>query len=70
MPAAPLFVFEDESQQKRVLALLPETLSSWTYVLDNQQIQSQQTAIEAAAEQLAAVVGLLAGRALLCGDGS
>lgn len=41
------------------LALLPETPSSWTFLLDNQRIDSSQTPAEVAAEQLAAVLPLL-----------
>lgn len=42
------------------LAVLPESASSWIYLLDNKRIASSQTPAEVAAEQLAAVVPLLA----------
>jgi len=58
------------------LCVLPDTPSSWTYVLDNQRIQSATTAAEVAARQLTAVLSRLsvlpqkAGTPLLLGDGS
>jgi hypothetical protein len=50
------------------LAVLPESPSSWTYVLDNARIPSEQSAGAMAAAQLAAVIPQLAARALLTGD--
>lgn len=50
------------------LAVLPEPTSSWTYVLDNARIPSDQSAGAMAATQLAAVIPQLAVRALLTGD--
>src|SRR5207253_1400380 len=55
--------------QFSMLALLPQTPSSWTYVLDNQRIPSQATQGEVAALQLQALVARLPARALLVGDG-
>lgn len=55
--------------QFSTLTVLPEEPSSWTYILDNQRVTSEQSQGEAAAEQLQAVVPLLVGRALLLGDG-
>lgn len=62
------------------LCVLPDTPSSWTYVLDNQRIESQATASEVATRQLKAVLARLpraqqgklldAGAPLLLGDGS
>ena len=39
--------------------VLPDPVSSWGYILDNQRITSQQTAGEVAAVQLRAAVALL-----------
>ncbi len=50
------------------LVVLPETTSSWTYVLDNQRIPSQTTAAHMAADQLGEVVPHLPVRALLVAD--
>ena len=50
------------------VVVLPETPSSWTYLLDNQRVPSDRTAAEAAAEQLAAIAPLLPVRAMLLGD--
>lgn len=44
------------------LVLLPEEPSSWTYLLDNQRIESARTAAEVAAAQLKAIVPLLTQR--------
>jgi len=41
------------------LVVVPETPSSWTHLLDNQRIASEQTATTVGATQLAAVVPLL-----------
>jgi hypothetical protein len=50
------------------VVVLPETPSSWTYLLDNQRVPSDCTAAQVAAEQLAALAPLLPVRALLVGD--
>jgi DDE superfamily endonuclease len=50
------------------LAVLPESPSSWTYVLDNARIPSDQSAGAMAAAQLVAVLPQLSARALLTGD--
>ena len=50
------------------IVVLPETPSSWTYVLDNQRIPSTTTAGQMAAEQLGAVVPHLPERPLLVAD--
>jgi len=55
--------------QFSTLTVLPETPSSWTYVLDNTRVTSQQTQGETATEQLAALLPLLSERPLLLGDG-
>ncbi len=55
--------------QFSTLTALPEEASSWTYILDNVRVPSQQTQGKAAAEQLEAVVPLLPVRALVLGDG-
>jgi hypothetical protein len=55
--------------QFSTLTLLPEEPSSWTYILDNIRVRSDQTQGEAATEQLKEVLPLLPVRALLLGDG-
>lgn len=55
--------------QFSALTLLPEEPSSWTYILDNVRVPSEQTQGEAAKEQLNQVVPLLPVRALVLGDG-
>lgn len=50
------------------VVVLPETPSSWTYLLDNQRVPSARTAAQVAAEQLAAIAPLLPVRAVLLGD--
>jgi DDE superfamily endonuclease len=45
--------------QFSTLMVLPDPVSSWGYILDNQRITSQQTAGEVAAVQLRAAVALL-----------
>ena len=50
------------------VVVLPETPSSWTYLLDNQRVSSDCTATQVAAEQLAAITPLLPVRAVLLGD--
>ena len=55
--------------QFSTLTVLPQEPSSWTYILDNTRVASEQTQGEAAAKQLNAVLPLLPCRALLLGDG-
>jgi hypothetical protein len=55
--------------QFSTLSVLPEEPSSWTYVLDNQRIPSNQTQGEVAAQQLREIVPFLPGRPLFAGDG-
>jgi hypothetical protein len=50
------------------VVVLPETPSSWTYLLDNQRVPSDRTAAEVAAEQVAAIAPLLPVRAVVLGD--
>jgi hypothetical protein len=50
--------------QYSTLSVLPETPSSWTYVLDNQRIPSQATQAQVAAQQLSSVLPLLSADAL------
>ncbi len=50
------------------LVVLPETPSSWMYVLDNQRVPSATTAGQMGAEQLTAGVPYLRERALLVAD--
>lgn len=45
--------------QFSTLAVLPQTCSSWTYVLDNRRIESHQTQAQVAATQLEAVAPFL-----------
>lgn len=56
--------------QYSTLVVLPETPSSWTYVLDNERVPSDRTPAEVAAEQLHSVVPLLPVRPLVVADGS
>ena len=51
------------------LVVVPETPSSWTHILDNQRIASEQTATTVGAVQLAAVVPLLSARPICLLDG-
>ncbi len=51
------------------LAVLPQPVSSWTSVLDNQRVPSSATATSVGAQQLAALVPLLPARPILLGDG-
>ena len=62
MPTTPGWQFS-------TLTVLPETPSSWTYLLDNLRVESHQTQGEVAAAQLKALVPLLPTRPLLLGDG-
>ena len=55
--------------QFSTLTVLPEEPSSWTYLLDNIRVRSEQTQGEAVKEQLGEVLPLLPVRALLLGDG-
>ena len=66
--------------QYSTLCVLPPTPSSWTYILDNQRVPSQDTQAKVAAAQLVSVLPLLtacttacttafAGRPLLLADG-
>ena len=55
--------------QFSTLTILPEAPSSWTVVLDNLRVESQQTQGEVAAKQLTALVALLPVRPILLGDG-
>ena len=55
--------------QFSALVALPETPSSWTYALDNQRIESDQTQSEVASKQLEALVPLLPEGLLLLADG-
>lgn len=55
--------------QYSTLAVLPETPSSWAYILDNQRIPSEQTQGQVAAKQLESVLPLLPTRPLLLADG-
>lgn len=55
--------------QFATLTLLPEVPSSWTYILDNVRVPSQQTQGQVAAEQIKAIVPLLPARPLVLGDG-
>jgi hypothetical protein len=54
--------------QFSTLVALPEQASSFTYVLDNQRIPSEQTPAQVGAEQLRQVVAWLPVGALLLGD--
>jgi hypothetical protein len=55
--------------QFSTLTVLPEEASSWTYILDNIRVPSEQTQGETAQEQLTQVLPLLPVRPLLLGDG-
>lgn len=55
--------------QYSTLAVLPQTPSSWTYILDNQRVQSQATQAQVATQQLASILPLLPVRPLLLADG-
>ena len=55
--------------QFSTLTVLPDTPSSWTYILDNVRVESGQTQGGVAAEQLQTLVPWLPGRPLLLGDG-
>jgi len=51
------------------VVVVPDPVSSWTHILDNRRIPSDQTPVEVAAAQLAAVVLLLPERPLCLLDG-
>jgi len=55
--------------QFSTLVVLPDPVSSWTYVLDNRRVPSDATATTVGAPQLAAAVPLLPARPLLLADG-
>lgn len=55
--------------QFSTLVVLPETNSSWTYVLDNRRVASATTQGEVMAAQLQDLLPLLSGRPLWLGDG-
>ena len=55
--------------QFSTLTVLPETPSSWTYLLDNVRVRSDQTQGEAAAEQIKEAVPLFSERPIALGDG-
>jgi hypothetical protein len=50
------------------LVVLPQPVSSWTYVLDHQRVASSESAVSVGAEQLKTVLPLLNVRALLLLD--
>jgi hypothetical protein len=51
------------------LVVLPDPVSSWTYVLDNQRVPSTATATTIGAAQVAALLPVLPARPLLVADG-
>jgi hypothetical protein len=51
------------------VVVVPDPVSSWTHILDNRRIRSDQTAVQVAAAQLAAVLPLLSQRPLCLLDG-
>src|SRR6266700_1231272 len=54
--------------QFSTVVLLPAQPSSWTAVLDQQRIRSQQTSVEVAAAQLRQLAPLLSGRPIVASD--
>lgn len=50
------------------LVVLPQPVSSWTYVLDHQRVKSTETAVSCGAAQLKTIVPLLPGPAVLLLD--
>jgi hypothetical protein len=52
------------------VVVVPDPVSSWTHILDNQRIPSAQTATDVGAAQLATVVPLLPGRPCCLLDGA
>jgi len=55
--------------QFSTLTVLPETPSSWTYILDNIRVRSDQTQGQAAAEQIKEVAPQFSERPIALGDG-
>jgi hypothetical protein len=55
--------------QFSTVVALPDPVSSWTYVLDNQRIASAETAITIGAAQMRALLPLLPARPVLTADG-
>lgn len=55
--------------QFSTLVVLPEQNSSWTYVLDNRRIKSEDTQASVMADQLQEALPLLPARPLFLGDG-
>jgi hypothetical protein len=55
--------------QFSTVAALPDPVSSWTYVLDNQRIPSAETATTVGDQQLRALLPLLAARPIVVADG-
>lgn len=51
------------------LVVVPDPVSSWTYLLDNRRVPSSETATTVGAEQLTALLPLLPARPLLVADG-
>lgn len=51
------------------VVVVPDPVSSWTHILDNRRIRSDQTAVQVAADQVAAVLPLLPPRPLCLLDG-
>jgi len=54
--------------QFSTVVVLPEQPSSWTYVLDQQRIPTQQTSTQVAAEQLAQLLALVSYRPIVTTD--
>lgn len=54
--------------QFSTLVVLPGQPSSWTYILDQKRIESKQTAVEVAVEQICAIVPQLGCRPILTSD--
>jgi hypothetical protein len=50
------------------VVVLPQPVSSWTYILDHRRVSSTETAVSVGAEQLQTVLPLLPSRALLLLD--
>ena len=55
--------------QFSTVVALPDPVSSWVYVLDNQRVASAETAITVGAAQVRAVLPLLPARPILAADG-
>jgi DDE superfamily endonuclease len=54
--------------QFSTLVVLPDQPSSWTYILDQKRIESNQTAVQVAVEQICAIVPQLGYRPILTSD--